>query len=44
MAVGKLTAEIGQITDLVEHEKFRSGEGVRDRVQKLHDQLLGERS
>jgi hypothetical protein len=36
----KLTTEIQHITSLVDKEKFRSGEGVRDRVQTLHDQLF----
>jgi hypothetical protein len=36
----KLTAEVQHITSLVEHEKFRSGEGVRDRIQGIHDQLF----
>ena len=37
----KLTAEVVRVTDLVSHDKFRSGEGVRDRVQRLHDSLFG---
>jgi hypothetical protein len=40
-SVGKLAAGIEEITALVEQDKFRSGEGVRDRVQRLHDQLFG---
>jgi len=43
-AVEKLAAGIDQLTDLVDHDKFRSGEGVRDRVQRLHDQLFNDRS
>jgi hypothetical protein len=34
------TTEINHLTDLVTHEKFRSGQGVRDRVQDLHDRLF----
>lgn len=37
----ELAAGIDRITDLVAHDKFRSGEGVRDRVQELHDRLFG---
>jgi hypothetical protein len=40
----KLTAGINHIADLVEHDKFRSGEGARDRVQELHDSLFGATS
>ncbi|HSU65310.1 MAG TPA: hypothetical protein VLJ39_00435 [Tepidisphaeraceae bacterium] len=36
----KLAHELDHLRDLVEHDKFRSGEGVRDRVQSLHDQLF----
>ena len=36
----QLTQEITRITDLVTHDKFRSGEGIRDRVQELHDQIF----
>lgn len=39
--LGKLTAGINHVADLVEHEKFRSGEGARDRVKELHDSLFG---
>ena len=34
------SSEITRLTDLVEKQKFRSGEGVRDRVQELHDRLF----
>lgn len=40
-SLAKLTAGVNQIADLVEHDKFRSGEGARDRVQELHDSLFG---
>ena len=40
-AVQKLTDQVRQITQLVEAGKFRSGEGVRDRLQDLHDNLFG---
>jgi hypothetical protein len=40
-AVEKLAADLDHVTGLVEKDRFRSGEGVRDRVQRLHDQLLG---
>jgi hypothetical protein len=43
-AVGKLATGIDQITQLVEQDKFRSGEGVRDRVQRLHDQTFSDQS
>lgn len=36
-----LTAEIDHITQLVSQDKFRSGEGVRDHVQEVHDRLFG---
>jgi hypothetical protein len=39
-AIAEFTAEVKRITDLVEKQKFRSGEGVRDRVQDLHDRLF----
>ena len=39
--LGELSAGIDHMTDLVAHDKFRSGEGVRDRVQELHDRLFG---
>jgi hypothetical protein len=39
--LAELSAGIDQITDLVAHNKFRSGEGVRDHVQELHDRLFG---
>ena len=34
------TAEVDKLTDLVNKQKFRSGQGVRDRVQDLHDRLF----
>lgn len=37
----ELASQIKQVTDLVSHKKFRSGEGIRDRVQELHDRLFG---
>jgi hypothetical protein len=37
----ELAEEINRITDLVAQDKFRSGEGVRDRVQELHDRIFG---
>ncbi|HEY2586976.1 MAG TPA: hypothetical protein VGI81_14620 [Tepidisphaeraceae bacterium] len=43
-SLGKLAAGINHIADLVEHEKFRSGEGARDHVQELHDSLFGANS
>ena len=39
--VAKLTDQIKQVADRVEQHKYRSGEGVRDRVQEIHDQLFG---
>ena len=39
-AIKKLSESLRGINDLVEHDKFRSGEGVRDRVQEIHDQLF----
>jgi hypothetical protein len=36
----EFTAEITKLTDLVSQNKFRSGQGVRDRVQSLHDRLF----
>jgi len=36
----EFTTEINKLTDLVDHHRFRSGEGVRDRVQSLHDRLF----
>jgi len=39
--IEKLTVQLNQIAGLVEHQKFRSGEGVRDRVQEVHDRLFG---
>ena len=39
----ELATQINQVTDLVSHDKFRSGEGVRDRIQELHDRLFGSR-
>ena len=42
-SVGKLATEVDHITELVGQDKFRSGEGVRDRVQRLHDQQFNDR-
>jgi hypothetical protein len=39
--LAELSAGIDHITDLVACDKFRSGEGVRDHVQELHDRLFG---
>jgi hypothetical protein len=39
-SIEKLAAEISHVTDLVSHDKFRSGEGVRDRVQELRDAIF----
>lgn len=39
-AVREFTAEVGRLKGLVEGDKFRSGEGVRDRVAALHDRLF----
>lgn len=39
----ELANQINQVADLVSHDKFRSGEGVRDRIQELHDRLFGSR-
>jgi hypothetical protein len=36
----EFTAGIDKLTDLVAHNKFRSGRGVCDRVQDLHDRLF----
>jgi hypothetical protein len=36
----EFTTEINKLTDLVSKQKFRSGEGVRDRVKELHDRLF----
>jgi hypothetical protein len=36
----EFAAEINKLTDLVSKQKFRSGEGVRDRVKDLHDRLF----
>jgi hypothetical protein len=36
----EFTAEINKLTDLVSNQKFRSGQGVRDRVKDLHDRLF----
>ncbi len=36
----EFTTEIDKLTDLVAKGKFRSGQGVRDRVQALHDRLF----
>jgi hypothetical protein len=38
--ISEFTSEIGRLTDLVAKQKFRSGEGVRDRVAELHDRLF----
>ena len=40
----EFTAEIDKLTDLVAHKKFRSGQGVRDRVKALHDRLFKSNS
>jgi hypothetical protein len=39
--LSELADHINHITELVSQDKFRSGEGVRDRVQELHDRLFG---
>lgn len=39
-SIVEFTTEIRHLTDLVDKQKFRSGEGVRDRVQELHDRLF----
>jgi hypothetical protein len=38
--IAAFTTEVNRLTSLVEHQKFRSGEGVRDRVLELHDRLF----
>jgi hypothetical protein len=38
--IAEFTGGIGRLTGLVEHQRFRSGEGVRDRVSELHDRLF----
>ena len=40
-SIREMTGELLKIAALVSHNKFRSGEGVRDRVQDLHDRLFG---
>ena len=37
-----LATELDKVDQLVEHDKFRSGQGVRDRVQELHDQAFAD--
>lgn len=41
-SVRQLTASLDKLDQLVEQDKFRSGQGVRDRVQELHDQAFAE--
>lgn len=41
-SVRHLTGDLDKLDQLVEHDKFRSGQGVRDRVQDLHDQAFAE--
>lgn len=36
----ELAAQISHISELVSQDKFRSGEGVRDRVQEVHERLF----
>jgi hypothetical protein len=38
--ISELAAQLDHIADLVSRGKFRSGEGVRDRVQTIHDQAF----
>jgi hypothetical protein len=38
--IAEFTSELGRLTSLVENQKFRSGEGVRDRVAALHERLF----
>ncbi|HEY8748045.1 MAG TPA: hypothetical protein VIM11_08725 [Tepidisphaeraceae bacterium] len=38
--LNEFTGEVRKLTDLVEKHKFRSGQGVRDRVKDLHDRLF----
>lgn len=37
----QLAQEVNRITDLAAHDRFRSGEGIRDRVQELHERIFG---
>lgn len=36
-----IAEQLTQTADAVEKDKYRSGEGVRDKVQDLHDQFFG---
>jgi hypothetical protein len=37
----EVAEQLTQTADTVEKDKYRSGEGVRDKVQELHDQFFG---
>lgn len=41
-SLDELSTQINHVTDLVAHDKFRSGQGVRDRIRELHDRVLGK--
>ena len=38
--ISEFSAEADRLTGLVENQKFRSGEGVRDRILELHERLF----
>ena len=38
----QMTTEMDHIRELVEKGKFRSGEGIRDRIKEIHDQLFND--
>ena len=40
----EVAEQLTQTADTVEKDKYRSGEGVRDKVQELHDQFFGANS
>ena len=40
----EIADQLTQTADTVEKDKYRSGEGVRDKVQELHDQFFGASS
>lgn len=40
--IQQFAGELNKIEKLVEEDKFRSGEGVRDRVQELHSQVFAD--
>jgi hypothetical protein len=40
----EIAEQLTQTADTVEKDKYRSGEGVRDKVQDLHDQFFGANS